>query len=208
MIIPGILEESFEQVEAKVKLLGDVPNIISVDIKDGNLTEGATFTDVSPIDQLHTSAEFELHLMVKNPIDFVKTKLAKVTKVVAQLEGDNIDEFIEQSTKNGYITGLSISPETPPESLEKYLSAVQYVQFMTVYPGTSGQDFLPEVLDKIAVFRKKFPYVTIQTDGGNNETTIPQLKEAGVNDFAVTSAIFSEEDPAGKLLELERLLLQ
>ena len=71
---------------------------------------------------------------------------------------------------------------------------------MTVYPGFSGQRFLPEVVPKIAqardeIDRRGLP-VIIQADGGVSVATAPVLARAGVSVFAAGSALFGADNLA------------
>jgi ribulose-phosphate 3-epimerase len=75
---------------------------------------------------------------------------------------------------------------------------------MSVIPGKQGGNFIPEVLNKIRNFEKRYPNITTQIDGGVNETTLPRVLETGVDNIVVGSAIFSSEDPRKKFLEFSK----
>jgi ribulose-phosphate 3-epimerase len=68
---------------------------------------------------------------------------------------------------------------------------------MSIHPGYSGQQFMPEALDRIARLRAALPAdMPIQVDGGIDEETITGAHEAGVSLFVAGSAIFGEDDAA------------
>jgi len=69
--------------------------------------------------------------------------------------------------------------------------------------GSYGFGFDDRVIEKIKKFKEEFPGVLVSVDGGVNENNILKLKEAGVENFAVGSAIFGE----GKVpaVEIEKL---
>lgn len=206
MIIPGILEKDFDEVVKKINLVQSECEVISIDIIDSTLFEGATFLEPEKLDSINVSSTLELHLITKTPLKYVRNKINNVKKVLAQVEGDNIDEFLDVSKQTGYICGLSIDIKTPLSNLEKYVEQISYVQFMTISTGASGRPFRMDSLEKIKDFRRKHPKIRIQTDGGGNKETIPLLKEAGVDDFAVTSAIFNSADPLNELRDLKMLI--
>ena len=51
--------------------------------------------------------------------------------------------------------GLAVNPETPATVLDdNLLSRLESVLFMAVHPGYYGAKFIPEVLEKISLFRR------------------------------------------------------
>ena len=64
---------------------------------------------------------------------------------------------------------------------------------MTVNPGFGGQAFLPETMDKVRefLFVKKRLDFDIEVDGGIDDQTISQAKEAGANVFVAGSYVFN-----------------
>jgi ribulose-phosphate 3-epimerase len=196
MIIPGIFEKDFEKAYAKIKTVEPLAEFAQIDIADGKLVNGKTFTNLKPLKDLSLKTKIEVHLMVKNPATFLKEKISAVHRVSAQVEGENIDAFIKKSKELGYETGLSLNPGTEIKVIEKYLPRIDYVQFMTVAPGGQGRSFEPQVLEKIEDFRVKNPRIRIQADGGINENNIRKVLKAGVNDVVIGSAIFDMKQPA------------
>jgi ribulose-phosphate 3-epimerase len=94
---------------------------------------------------------------------------------------------------------IAISPETSAETAAPALELVDMVLVMTVHPGYSGQEFMPEILPKISQMRamldKVNPAAWIEVDGGISRTTLPKTKAAGANVFVAASAIYKH--PAG-----------
>jgi ribulose-phosphate 3-epimerase len=65
---------------------------------------------------------------------------------------------------------------------------------MTIKAGFSGQQFNPELLEKVREIRKKYGYLPIEVDGGINAETITKAKDAGANRFISTSHLFKSEN--------------
>ena len=65
---------------------------------------------------------------------------------------------------------------------------------MTVNPGFGGQAFLPETMDKISELmilrQEKGLNFEIEVDGGIDDQTISQAKEAGATVFVAGSYVF------------------
>lgn len=72
MIIPAILEKDFNEVKRKIKLLDGIAEKIQIDIIDSTIVEGKTFTDIYKLNEIDSKAEFDIHLMVKNPLSYLK----------------------------------------------------------------------------------------------------------------------------------------
>lgn len=199
MVIPVILEEDFSEVKNKIEIIDQETALIQIDIVDGKITAGKTFLNPKLLDTLQTDTTFELDLMVKNPQDYVKTRIMSVFKVCANINAlDNIPEFIQKARIQEYVVGISINLDTPLKLIEPLIPEVDYVQFMGVIPGSQGKNkFDKKVVQKIKEFKKKHPAVEIQVDGGINEKTIKDLLNLGVKDFVIGSAIFNSEDPIG-----------
>jgi len=92
------------------------------------------------------------------------------------------------------------------QSIDENIHQIDYVQFYTVIPGGKGRPFEKDVLQKIREFRKKYPDIKIQADGGVNEKTILDLANAGVNDFVAGSAIFSASNPGQLYIKLSNMV--
>lgn len=153
MIIPGILETDFEEVKNKVKLVEDVSEIIQIDINDGTLFDGKTFLDIGLLEDLVTPSSFELHLMVKNPAEYVSRRFKNINRILPHVEAEGLDEFIGKMKILDYSVGLSIDANTDIEMLNPYLDIIDYVQFMTINTGKSGQPFRNDVLQRIEAFQ-------------------------------------------------------
>jgi ribulose-phosphate 3-epimerase len=87
-----------------------------------------------------------------------------------------------------------INPGTPASSLEYALHLADLVLVMTVNPGYSGQEFIPEMCSKIGqvnhmVLARQLSTI-IQVDGGITNHTLPQTYQAGARAFVAATAIF------------------
>ena len=65
---------------------------------------------------------------------------------------------------------------------------------MTVTPGFYGSKFLPEVVDKISDFHKKYPDILIMADGGITPETAPALVRAGASALVLGSYIMKSQN--------------
>ena len=66
---------------------------------------------------------------------------------------------------------------------------------MSIHPGYSGQEFMPEALDRIARLRAALPeQVHVQVDGGIGNENVRSVYDAGATLIVAGSAIFHRED--------------
>jgi pentose-5-phosphate-3-epimerase len=215
MIIPVILEPTFEKVLEKIRIIEDVAPTIQIDIADNKLVSGKTFLDVEKLDRIETKAKLEIHFMVKNPAEFLKknrkfipyttVKIKGVSTVFTQLvDPIQMHTFFKLAKKLGYKTGASINFDQDNKMIDPYVEEVDFAQFMSVVPGKQGNPFIPEVLTKIIDFKKQHPSITTQIDGGVDNTTLPQILKTGVDNITIGSAIFNSDNPKEKYLEFSK----
>lgn len=196
MIIPAILEKEFSEVKKKVAELDQYTATFQIDVADGKLVDGETFTDIKLLDSIQTEATFEIDLMVENPQDYVEERVLSVFKISANIKAtDKIPEFIEKAKSLDYVVGISINIDTPLELIEPLLNEIDYVQFMDVKPGGQGRNFDSKVIKKIKEFIEKHPTIEIQVDGGIDEEILEKIKNLGIKDYVVGSTIFDSPNP-------------
>ncbi|KAL5057834.1 hypothetical protein RYX36_029438 [Vicia faba] len=84
---------------------------------------------------------------------------------------------------------------------------MEMVLVMTVEPGFGGQKFMPEMMEKVQILRKKYPLLDIEVDGGLGPSTIDTAASAGANCIVAGSSVFGAPEPA-QVISLLRNSLQ
>ena len=185
---------------------------IHVDVMDGhfvpNLTMGpGTVAAARRACRLPVDA----HLMIDNPDAFVeKFARAGATHISVHAEASrHLNRTISLIRSLGAAPGIALSPASPLSLLEWSIEYVDYVLLLAVNPGFGGQDFIPNVLDKIRALAELRARRGLQTiipsDGGINAKSIADFARAGVDSFVIGSAIFGSADYAQTIRELRRL---
>lgn len=190
-IIPGILEKTWEEIERKIILVEPFAQTIHIDLLDGKFAPNTTFMDPAPFAKYASDIFFELHMMVEEPIQYLKPFAdAGFKRFLGHIEkmSDPV-EFVAQGQLLGEV-GLVLDGPTPIEQLTVSYDDVDYILVMTIKAGFSGQAFIPEHLGKIREIREKSATIPIEVDGGVNDQTIVQAKAAGATRFVATSFIF------------------
>ncbi|KKS21678.1 MAG: hypothetical protein UU80_C0023G0011 [candidate division WWE3 bacterium GW2011_GWA1_41_8] len=199
MIIPGILEKDYEEIVKKIDLVDKEAELVQIDVLDGTLVEGETFSDIDKINAINTHSKLEIHFLVKDPCKYMGKKLSNVTRVVSQIEIPNVDGFVTKATSQGYEVGLSLGLDTPLTAVIPYVGKVDFVQFMTILSGGQGRDFHAEVLDNIKKFKKLYPKMRVQVDGAVNNTNLADVIKAGADDVIIGSGIFGVQKAKRKM---------
>jgi ribulose-phosphate 3-epimerase len=108
----------------------------------------------------------------------------------------------------GAVPGIALGPAAPLALLEWSLDYADYILLLAVNPGFGGQEFIPQVLDKIRALRATCDArglgTLIQSDGGINMETIADFAAAGVDAFVVGSALFGSKDYAATIKGMRR----
>jgi ribulose-phosphate 3-epimerase len=106
---------------------------------------------------------------------------------------------LEAARTLGLRVGLAANPDTPFEAVAPFLSDIDMLLLMTVFPGFGGQTFIAEVMDKVEQARYEIDRraldLDLEVDGGIDVTTAPTAVAAGANVLVAGSAIFASEDP-------------
>jgi ribulose-phosphate 3-epimerase len=82
---------------------------------------------------------------------------------------------------------------------------------MTIKAGFGGQEFLPEMLDKVRTARRHVNAghleLRIEVDGGITEDTVLAAAEAGADAFVAGTAVYGADDPAAAVRRLRQMVL-
>ncbi len=190
-IIPGILEKEWFEIEKKIELVRGFAKTIHVDIVDGKFSSNTTFLDPKPFAKYASDFLFEVHLMVEEPINYLDSfATAGFKRFIGHIEHMSSQaEFVAKGELLGEIS-LALDAGTPLENLKASYEDLDSILIMSAKAGLSGQVFMPEVLSKVTKIKDLFP-ITVEIDGGINDSTIVQAKNAGAERFITTSFLFS-----------------
>jgi ribulose-phosphate 3-epimerase len=206
-VIPGILEKSWEEVEAKIKLLSPFAKILHIDIADGIAANNTTFLDPTPFAKYKDQFFLEVHMMVEEPIKYLqpfynagfKRFIGHVEKMSSQ------EEFVAQGQLLGEV-GLALDGPTSIEAIKVSYDDLDVIHcYVSEKMGFAGPPMMPERLAKVKAIRAKTT-IPIEVDGGINDTTILLAKEAGATRFVATSFISHTPDPKGAYDKLVSLV--
>eukprot|EP01115_Flamella_aegyptia_P009607 TRINITY_DN4113_c0_g1_i1.p1 TRINITY_DN4113_c0_g1~~TRINITY_DN4113_c0_g1_i1.p1 ORF type:complete len:155 (+),score=62.29 TRINITY_DN4113_c0_g1_i1:131-595(+) len=130
--------------------------------------------------------------MVSEPGKWIKDfASAGANGVTFHIEAtDDPAKLIKEIKDLGMKPAIAIKPKTPVDTVFPYLDDLHMVLVMTVEPGFGGQDFMPEMMEKVTKLRQMKPSLNIEVDGGLSPKTIDVAAKAGANVIVAGSAIF------------------
>ena len=220
-IVPSILAKDATSFEDDLKKVWGLVNRVQFDIIDGKFAPVETVTP-EVLDNIDTIVEFDAHLMVIKPEDWVERCVkAGITGVYGQVESmEDKSKFIADSQVAGLRVGLGYDLDTPLDGLEEYVDNIDGVLLMSVKAGAQGQKFDEKVLEKIKRVREMSKTIKIIIDGGLNVENIKKCfvaewsEELGEDElektfvkmeFAVGSDLFLAPETKAELDKLEYL---
>ncbi len=168
-----------------------------VDVMDGHFVPNLTMGPFV-VETCHriTALPLHVHLMMYEPerllADFARA--GAHTLYVHVETCPHLYKPLQTIHDLGCQAGVVLNPGTPAILIEPVLHLSDVVLVMTVNPGFSGGEFLPEVTPKIAQVRKMLdqinPQGLIAIDGGMTAETLPSIVEAGGQMIIAATAIF------------------
>jgi ribulose-phosphate 3-epimerase len=117
---------------------------------------------------------------------------------------DDVGAVVALAREHGLGAGVAFNPGTPVEAAAEAAADADIALCMSIWPGYSGQAFMPEALDRIARLRELLPVKPIQVDGGIGPNTIGPAHEAGATLFVAGTAVFGRDDIARAYRDLVR----
>ncbi len=193
-----------------VKLAEEVEtDLFQIDVADGCFVPTISFGEelVRSIRSV-TNVPMEVHLMVSRPQDWIHIMADRGADVVIfHVEAvQRVHSIMDMAKRAGLGVGLALNSETRPVVLEHILPYVDVVTLMAILPGFSGQPFLPETYEKIALLRKMIDdegcKTLIEIDGGVKADNIEKIIAAGADSVVVSSGIYHAKDPRSAMKDM------
>jgi ribulose-phosphate 3-epimerase len=201
---PSLYAADFTRLgEQILELLDAGARIFHFDVGDGHFVPPVTIgpvvlRSIAPL--VHeVGGVLDCHLMVTDPgHHFEEIAASGGDSVTFHVEAtDDPGGVASAAREHGLRVGVSFNPGTAPEDAATFAAAAQaeIVLCMSIWPGYSGQPFMPESLPRIERLAELVS-VPIQVDGGVGEDNVREIQASGASLFVAGSAIFADPQPA------------
>jgi ribulose-phosphate 3-epimerase len=201
-IEPSLYAADFARLGEQVDyVLNAGARVFHFDVGDGHFVEPITMgpvvlRSIAPL--IHErGGVVDCHLMVENP----ERHFAQI----AAAGGDSVTFHVEVSEEpwntislaraHNLGVGVAFNPETEVEDAVAASLGADLVLCMSIHPGYSGQEFLPDTHWRLSRLRRLLhENVFVQVDGGITQDNVREVHKVGADLIVVGSAIFDRED--------------
>ena len=184
-----------------------------LDIMDGVFVPNITFgTPILEVFKEYATKHLDAHLMIVNPENYIEkfASLGANTITVHYEACDNLLNTINQIKKLNVKAGVAINPDTDVSVLDSLVNEIDLICLMSVFPGFSGQKFIPETFERLEKLKKiiteKNSQAMIQIDGGVSIDNAKKLVSLGADILVAGSFVFKSEDASTTIKKLNSVI--
>lgn len=201
-IAPSILSSDFSKLGEVLESLNQSgADLVHVDVMDGHFVPNITFgPPVIKKIRHYSKLLFDVHLMIAPVERYIKDfSDAGADIITIHPEAtDNLVQSVQLIKSLGKKAGVSLNPKTDIDQLMPAIHLIDLILIMSVNPGFGGQKFMPEVLNKVKVLRKKIDEeklpIEIEIDGGIDFETAKLAIDAGVDILVSGTTLFNNKE--------------
>lgn len=215
VIAPSILSANFAKLGEEVDaVLSAGADWVHFDVMDNHYVPNLTIGPMvcKALRNHGIKAPIDVHLMVE-PVDAMITAFAEAGASLISFHpeaSNHVHRSIQLIKSHGCQAAVALNPATPVELLTDILPDLDMILLMSVNPGFGGQQFIPQVMDKIKHVRNMIDQsgrkIRLEVDGGVTLDNIKTIHEAGADTFVAGSAIFGKPDYAKTISSMRDLL--
>ena len=214
IIAPSMLSCNFGKLKEEIEMVNQSEaGWFHLDIMDGVFVPNITFgTPILEVFKEYATKHLDAHLMIVNPENYIEkfASLGANTITVHYEACDNLLNTINQIKKLNVKAGVAINPDTDVSVLDSLVNEIDLICLMSVFPGFSGQKFIPETFERLEKLKKiiteKNSQAMIQIDGGVSIDNAKKLVSLGADILVAGSFVFKSEDASNTIKKLNSVI--
>lgn len=214
IIAPSMLSCNFGKLKEEIEMVNQSEaGWFHLDIMDGVFVPNITFgTPILEVFKEYATKHLDAHLMIVNPENYIEkfASLGANTITVHYEACDNLLNTINQIKKLNVKAGVAINPDTDVSVLDSLVNEIDLICLMSVFPGFSGQKFIPETFERLEKLKKiiteKNSQAMIQIDGGVSIDNAKKLVSLGADILVAGSFVFKSEDASTTIKKLNSVI--
>ena len=214
IIAPSMLSCNFGKLEEEIEMVNQSEaGWFHLDVMDGVFVPNITFgTPILEVFKKCATKHLDAHLMIVNPENYIEkfASLGANTITVHYEACNNLQNTINQIKKLNVKAGVAINPDTEISVLYSLINEIDLICLMSVFPGFSGQKFIPDTFERLEKLKKiitdKNSQAMIQIDGGVSIDNAKKLVSLGADILVAGSFVFKSEDASTTIKKLNSVI--
>lgn len=198
IISPSILSADFTKLGEDIKKIEQAgAEWVHCDVMDGVFVPNISFGPmiVNFVNKI-TDLPLDVHLMITEPIRYIE-QFAEAGSDIITVHAEACEDLpatIAKIKECGSKVGVAVNPDFPVSLFLPYLKDIDLVLIMSVHAGFGGQSFIADTMNKVKEVKSAVDAanldIRIEVDGGVNDKTAVECREAGADVLVAGSYVF------------------
>lgn len=205
MLSPSVMCADLLHLSDEIEKLDSLGvEFLHIDFMDNKFVPNITFDTnmVKSLKKPMKNIRRDIHIMAYEPQQFFDAmEISKRDMVSVHFEAcEDVHSVLADIRSRGASPCLAISPDTPVEVVKDFLSEVDALLLMTVYPGFAGQPMAPNSMERLAelkaIVADSGKNIKIEVDGHVSWDHCAEMRERGADIFvAGSSSVYGDKYP-------------